>query len=415
MDRNPLRWIHATQVRPGGRLEELQELTKEQQSIAAECSTRAWEQLVQFAIQRDVNFLLVTNSPVDQSVSLKAERRFQEGLISLSNAGIPLFWGIDSSAGEHEQAILNIAGGLSSVHIIDASQTQLFDLTHRGGCLARLQVIRETGFGHGDPNAMGQLASDGTVPSIAWIPRSVANHNYDWRSQTAPGICYIAVDATSSQHGHPNTGNDFTPVLHTPAPLAPFAAQTQVPCGASLIEMPLDSSAHWQSIPLSSVRRVSLSIRPHSPHPSQEDLIHAAQEALQAVSANAVERLWLVNWTFEMNEPTLDYFQSREGWQPLLWAMEQLNPPSGSVQLAHHIDLRLNLEQLAQNEAEDRPRDFLQCLMNSPHVSSGLNASPQLTDSSIAYRFSELSDSADLTNISQRAAAYVSHLRMDAA
>lgn len=310
----PMRFLHAAGLMLERPLLETGELAGEAARTAAHATLFAWERLVDLAIAKDVDFVLLSGDTFDsREASLAAEVAFRHGAERLAAKEIELI--VAPGQLDPASAWAAIPSLPENVTVFRLAEDATVDLTANGQTYCSIAPITDSA--SVDPPELERLRSrvarKGQVESFVV---GVMCHRLHSRTSTEPSATHAArkyVSVHYLAHGG-RQSPELLPVtegqVHAPPLPVPFRRR-DVMTGATLVEV--DGSGRIQLLhqSLSPVRRYQFTID-LTPVKTRGELVEKMFALVQEQQPLPHESLCLAHWTFMGTSSVLQDLASDE-------------------------------------------------------------------------------------------------------
>jgi hypothetical protein len=296
----PIRFLHAAGLDPDAPLAAPSPALAD---LFASAQIAAVERLVTQAIERDVDFLLVTPAPpadgLPDGLSLKAEAALRGQFDRLLDHDVAVFLAVGSRTTGWER----LAGRDTNVVLLTpGSFTAISDRDGRPAAILRC-VDRPT------PAERSIAPAPGDSLELAVAPRTAPR---DLAGSTLLRCDYLALGAGPRESLA--LGSTTT---HSPGPLAPHGPEDAGPHGATLVTIADDGHVRSEFVPASPVRYEAIAIDAE-PHDGPEDLALRMTDRLAGRTPEPGEQAWVVRWAAEVAGPLADSLAADSGRADLL-------------------------------------------------------------------------------------------------
>lgn len=400
-----LRFIHASNVYLDHQLQDPGTANDEHKRLLEDATTTAFERLIDHAVQRQVDFLLLTgNTFVEAEHSLRARVVLLNGFRKLAEHDIEVFvvpgavdppfaWkncdnlpeNVVQFSIDNEEPVAVLRGG----HVIASIAPAVLGSTgSRRPIVPAVRSERPRGGGAPTrPFAIGLFnpADEGTelLPTETSASQSCPSESDVELEQHVTSLLntgtfdYLAVgchDLRRTWHG--NSG-----LSHSPGCPQGRRSTHAGPHGCTLVEVDAEGTVNCHMLPVAAVRWVNLAVE-IEPETSQDDLLMHMLGELQTIQSETVETLWLVKWMIRGCGPLWQALQSESLRNNVLEFCElEAELPPG-VQQQHRIRLQSAESVLeGDHETDWLPREYMQHLQaEQPLTRETLSALLQQVD-----------------------------------
>jgi len=369
MPGHTFRFLHASELLLDEPIElhsSIPELLRDQ---LEDTSLVAFDRLIDSAIEHDVDFvLLVGNSFVEQSASLRARIALLNGFDLLHAAGIPVF--VLPGEQDPTPAWRQIKNLPENVTLISHTDTKPHAVNQNGAVIACItanaaaSVPLSTERSNGQPRSdqrfrvMMQTADTGMI----WSSQSSIQGVHD-RGVDALGVDYLALggaDRKTVKHDQ----------LHVHGPGSLIAQKTRQTGshGATLMHVAADGALREEFLTLSPLRREFRQIAV-SPQTNREQIIQEMQRTLQQATLSAAEEIVVYHWQFRGLGQMFDRLQ-HSGIESQLLEQVRSTADQINAEVLHQIQFVADLEPAANNGTENEmTAEYLQHLhsLSSDH------------------------------------------------
>jgi hypothetical protein len=353
----PLRFLHIADAALDVPLGDLTSLSEDLQSLAEDATLLAFDQAIQEAVARKVDFVLLTGSTFrEDHQSLRARLGLISGLEELDELGISVF--VLPGSLDPEPAwrdIPNLPANVTLLAMDEESETPVAVL-RAGRVIATISAI---GFSRTNPipNSEGIDAktskSDSTrstpfrIGLLAEWPETTLSVNTDkqelGRLLSMLDCDYLAVPLFE-QRARPRSGDleagqtiaTKHGIAHHPGRLQALSERETGPHGASLIEVDKQGQIRRTFLPLAAIRRLRLEV-PVPPHGAVEDIAQAMLSQLIGEKPLANEQAWFITWVLKGSGAGLESLKARPLQTDLLDLLPQKTAGDQRVSLHHQL------------------------------------------------------------------------------
>ncbi|MDA1014527.1 MAG: hypothetical protein O3A00_08765 [Planctomycetota bacterium] len=295
----PLRFVHAAQVNLDEPLRDVGELNNELREVVLSATATAFQRVVDECIQRQVDFLLLTeNSFCESSRSLKARLGLTGAFHRLHEHDIGVF--VLAGARDPAQSWRAIPNLPDNVTIFSAESSEPVAVMRDGHVIATVTSVETAHIA--DSPAARRPFSIGLLPAESlhqYQPTKDANRfRSKWRTA---GFDYLAIgaehresiDLTHTEFNDPSAA--ARSLAHSPGALQGLHSTQTGSCGASLIDVSVDGEIDCSMLTVAPVRRESISLT-IAADATREHVVEQMQQAIDRLSTGDCEQAWLVNW-----------------------------------------------------------------------------------------------------------------------
>lgn len=278
----PIRFLHAAGLDPDAHLADLPPSLAD---LAGTAAADAFERLVTQAIERQVDFLLLTPAvPIDglpDGPSLSGEAAIRDQFDRLADEGVPVFLAVGSRSSGWER----LAGRDS--HAVLLQLGAFAPVASRGGRTAG--VLRCVDRPTVADRATSPARTDETI-DFAVAPGLSA--------RSLDGVTTIAHDYLALGTGRRQTVSHSSGAAHAPGMLQATDATESGPHGASLVTIDDTGKVTTEFVSTAAVRFERLTIEAE-PQEQPDDLLLRIAERVSAMRTEPGEQAWVVRWTIE--------------------------------------------------------------------------------------------------------------------
>ncbi|MDB5334382.1 MAG: yhaO 2 [Planctomycetaceae bacterium] len=418
MPLEPFRFLHAANLFLDHQLHGVGPVPDHLRDPLERATLLAWERIVDAAITRQVDFVLLAGNSFDAADhSLTGQVALVEGLESLDEHNIPVFivpgsadpdmaWRLGMSLPEN---VTRFGGELSepvslsrdgrpfvTIHHVMANTRDL-NATDGNG-LDELAVFAP----HFDPDECGpfDIALLESVTSDAAIAPELQDHetpsSADWRSGSIPFVkpaldpevvqkCPIEYWALGD-NTHRQSWRVGRGLAHTPGGTQGISPTDTGLLGCTLVEVESDGRVRESFIPTARVRweNVTVSVPPQT---TREFVMQQLRNGLDAIPRTTQEELWLVTWNITGSGRFYDDLQDLD-CAHRLWT-DALQSLAGSSPQFHLRKIQYTNPVADQPGTNFLAEEFSRQLASwpaTPHLAEQLIAASQLADTAWANR-----------------------------
>lgn len=330
-----LRFLHAAGAFLDVPLRDVGPLPKEAQAIAERATHIAFERLITQAIDRDVDFLLLTGDTFDaQLESLEADVLLRQGLQRLNEQQIPVF--IVPGRRDPVAAWRELPALPANVTLIDSAFADPIEITDRGRVAAVLLPLAL------DHAGELQESNKKTNRAKAFLEGHTAKIGLLFppargRSVSAPQAAFAAIDYLAFG----DLGDEYPLALtegtaHRQHNLQGLSPHQRGPHGASLVEITGPNRVQRQLLPLAPVRWEQLSVS--AQHARDRDaLVEHMLAVVEQLPAVPGEQLRLIDWVLDPHDAARLRLTDDQVAQQVGQLLTQLTDQSGGLRYRHRV------------------------------------------------------------------------------
>lgn len=371
----PLRFLHAANLRLDQAIGETYPLPSRVASIVQDASRAAFERLVGVAIERRVDFLLLAgNTFIEADRSLAARLAIVDGFEQLAQESIRVF--VIPGPLDPIEAWQQIPDLPDNLTILDDSLTKPLAYKRDDKTIARIGTSSRHPLRKGSKSAQRELRSESQRPVPFSIGVLATNSDADdarllddWsagqegnflstpENELATGslnaegldlpVDYLAFGAGRARR----TFAKRKGIAHDPGSVQGANPRETGPRGATLVSVDADGTVHCDFIPTASVRWERFVIRLDSSM-SRHDLLERCRSQMDEKRGDSSENAWIVEWVLLGNAAALEPFDSAACRQ----FGQELNETSllpGTEAVVHNVVLHADAESPLVRAVED--------------------------------------------------------------
>jgi len=402
----PLRFLHAANIRLDQAIGETHPLPSRVASIVQDATRAAFERLVGVALERRVDFLLLAgNTFIEAERSLAARLALVEGLEQLAQESIRVF--VLPGPLDPIEAWQQIPDLPENLTILDGSLAKPLAYKREDKTIARIGTWSRLARRKGAKSAQRELRSESLRPIPYSIGVLATNNESDdallldgWsagqegnflstpENEIAAGpassesldvpVDYLAFGAGRARR----TFAKRKGIAHDPGSLQGVHPRETGPRGATLVSVDADGSVLCDFVSTGSVRWERFAIR-LDPSMSRHDLHQRCRSLIEEKRGETSENAWIVEWVMLGNAAALEPFDNAACRQ-LSQELNEASLLSGAEAVVHNVVLHADAETSLVHPVDDPLHaDFSEALVAlSGDVPSVLT--PSLSEASAA-------------------------------
>jgi DNA repair exonuclease SbcCD nuclease subunit len=329
----PLRFLHAANIRLDYAIGETYKLPSRVASIVQDATRAAFERLIGVALDRRVDFLLMAgNTFVEAEHSLSARLALLEGLEQLAQESIRVF--VLPGALDPAEAWRQIPDLPPNVTILDGHSKAPLAFKRDGKSIARIGTSPRLAHRKGPrasqrelrsesqrpvPFTIGVLATNGDAEDAraleAWSAGQEAGHAASGENEPVSGrpsdevldspVDYLAFGTGRARR----TFAKRKGIAHDPGAVQGSAPRETGPRGGTLVTVESDGTVQCDFVPTASVRWERFSI-PVDATTSRPDLLRRCRGLLEETCGETSENAWIFEWVLRGSAEALEPFDA---------------------------------------------------------------------------------------------------------
>jgi len=347
MSLEPFNFIHTTALLLGQPIDEAGSLVDNDHRIADEATLTAFHRVIDAAIERDVEFLLLTGHTFDaRRFTDRARIELEAGLKRLSEHGIPAFivpgtldpsdvWrkeidlpdGVTFFDREDDVPVVVTSRGKDICCVYPVTLPDADEARWRAAGPA---VLQETAA----PYRIGLVAAGSNIGWDAGPFKLDGTHTAATLTREAidRGVNYLALGQGRERQTHAISHG----VAHDPGAPQGMLDIDLGPRGCSLVSIDEKGRANIEMLPIAVVRRESFDIE-LTTEMSKDDLVAHMSLTLLDRDPLPGEELWLINWVIKGNTPLLSWIDEASEQKELTAAIEKELDQSGPARRHSYV------------------------------------------------------------------------------
>ena len=325
MPLEPLRFLHAANLCLDRPLEGCGPIPDDVRPVAEDATLIALERIVEAAVERDVDFVLLGgNAFAARDRSLRARVALRDALETLDEHEVAVF--VVPGAADPASAWNALPGLPANVTVLSNPTEEPIAIARDGRVVATLGYLAaESLDGDEEPRPH-------PTPRREPFAIGIVSRDMKGRLVARAPVDYVALIGKGPQQ----TIETALGIAHHPGPAQPLAAAATGPHGCTLVSVNADGRAHRTFLPVALVRRESLALSVDS-QTTLDELAARMRGALLHVRGEASEQLWLVNWHLTGSGALFEsLFDDRD---PLLAQLGTTSPGGDGVRCLHSFDI----------------------------------------------------------------------------
>lgn len=348
----PFRFIHAANLLVDHQLRDPGDLSDELRRLAEEATVSAFRNMIDAAVERDVDFVLITGNAFHaDDHSLRARVELRDGFTRLHEGGIRVFVSPgDADPVSHWEVT---ADWPENVTLLRADSDDPVALFHADSVMATIESL-----GSG-AKASADVACESDrrpfrigVSTRAWTSRDEMHEVFE---PQIGRLDYIAV-----RGGHrEQTARLSRGSIHHPGSAQGLSADAVGTHGVTLVDIDADGTITTLRLPTCSVRweRFAVSITDDT---SREHLLDMLEESLRSIEPTPNEQLLLIAWAIDGSGAVFQDLDEEEFWEELLLELEERAIIPARVRVQHRMTRsRTNATLQAIRTDDAHVREFL--------------------------------------------------------
>lgn len=316
-------------------------------SVLENAPLTAFQRAVAAAVDREVDFVLLTGTTFDESAgSLTARLALLNGLRHLAEQEIPVV--VAPGNGAPREAWQDIPGLPDTVHLICPETRPAVTVNRHGECLAGVQWVDGEAAAPPDgqpvppkPFRIGvSRAEDGAEPAPADGETAVVPYEGE------AGVHYLVPGGTADRR----TVRGPYGLVHHPGGLQGLGPRQTGPHGATLVEVDPDGHIECTLLPTAPVRwerfRVDVDERT-----GRDGLIEQMRAALRNRAPQQGEQVWLIRWDVHGAGPLWEHCADAAFQRQVTEPLGREFSADDSPDLVHRFVLHPDLQQVQPDPA----------------------------------------------------------------
>lgn len=380
----PLRFLHAANIRLDQAIGETFPLPSRVASNVQDATRAAFERLIAFALERHVDFLVLAgNTFVEAEHSLPARLALVDGLAQLAEESIRVF--VLPGALDPAEAWQQIPDLPANTTILDPSAKKSMAFKRDGKLIARIGTSPRLPPRKGARASQKELRSEsqrpvpftlGVLATIAdaddahlleaWSAGQEGNHLASTENQASSGgagdeiadapVDYLAFGAGRARR----TFAKRKGIAHDPGSVQGCHPRETGPRGATLVSVEADGTVHCDFVPTASVRWERFSI-PFDVLTSRSELVRRCHALLEEKCGETTESAWIVEWVLRGSAAALEPYDAA-GCRALGQELNEASLLSRAEGVVHNVVLHVDGEAAARSGDDPLHADFSDAL-----------------------------------------------------